>query len=384
MSFFPPCKHFGLCGGCDYQDIDYKEQLKAKEERLKEIFSHLRVKEMAAMVPSPEIFHYRNKMEYAVSGEGQDILIGLRQKKRFYRIVDLEECRIFSDTVAEVFAKFKYWIKKNNIEPYQLRRHSGNIRYVAMRHSKYYNEMMIIAVLAKEEGSIDSLALDLKNIKIIKSFYTCVNDGLADVSVTDRLKLIFGESHIKEKINEIEYLISANSFFQTNPYCCGRLYGIIRDETKGFGGQALDMCCGAGGITLQIADNFDKVIGVDNHEQNIKDALLNAGINKKDNVEFVLDDAQNFLLNSAGEKGMEKFSTLILDPPRAGLSKKIKESICEKGAENVVYVSCNPANLALDLKILTGAYTIEKIIPVDMFPHTRHAEIVAILKRNKV
>lgn len=370
------CKHFGICGGCDSQNIDYKEQLRAKEDRIKDIFSVFKVGEIEKIVPSPEIFYYRNKMEYAVSSDGQDILIGLRQKKRFYRIVDLEECRIFSDRAPGIFTIFKDWIKMNNIEPYQLRRHSGNIRYAAMRHSKHYNELMVIAVLASEEGSIGRLAEKLKNIDIVKSVYLCVNNGLADLSITDNLKLIYGGNHIKERINSTDYLISANSFFQTNPYCCERLYGIIKEETKKTGGAALDMCCGSGGITLQVADNFDKIIGVDNQAQNIKDALLNARINKKDNVEFVCGDAEKFAI--------EKFSTVILDPPRAGLGKKTKESLRSSSVENVIYVSCNPVNLAEDLKMLTDVYKIDKIIPVDMFPHTRHTEVIAILKRNKV
>ena len=378
------CKHFGICGGCDFQDIEYGEQLKAKEERLKDIFLPFNLKRMEAIVPSPEIFYYRNKMEYAVNSLEKDILIGLRQKKRFYKIVDLEECSIFFDRVGDVFKIFKEWIKKNNIQTYQLRRHSGNIRYAAMRHSKYYNELMVIIVLASDEESVKFLTEDLKKLNFIKSMYLCINNGLADVSVTDNLKLLYGESRIKERINGVDYLIGANSFFQTNPYCCGRLYAIIRDEIKDFGLQALDMCCGSGGITLQVAPHFDKVTGVDISAKNIEDALLNAKNNRTDNVEFICDDAESFLLNLKGSNKNTKLSTIILDPPRAGLSKKAKEAVSSSGVENVIYVSCNPVNLAIDLKTLMPAYRIEKIIPVDMFPHTRHIEVVAILKRDKV
>lgn len=378
------CKFFGLCGGCDSQNVEYEEQLKAKEGRIREIFSPFKVKNMERIVPSPEIFYYRNKMEYAVSSNGEDILIGLRQKKRFYHIVDLDECGIFFDGLKDIFAVFKGWMRKHNIEPYQLRRHSGNIRYAAMRHSKHYNELMVIIVMASEEESVNLLVEDLKNISLVKSVYLCINNGLADVSTAGTLKLMHGRSHIKEKINDIDYLIGPNSFFQTNPYCCSRLYAILKNETKGLGGQALDMCCGCGGITLQIAPHFDRVTGVDNVAQNIEDASLNAKANKKENIEFICDDAQNFLLRLEGSKSMDRFSTVILDPPRVGLSKRTKESVHSSGIENVIYVSCNPVNLAEDLKALTPAYAIEKVIPVDMFPHTRHVEVVAILKRNKV
>lgn len=371
------CKYFGLCGGCDFQDMEYGDQLKMKEDRVKEIFSVFKIKEREKIVPSPEIYYYRNKMEYAITSDKEDILIGLRQKKRFYRIVDLDECRIFFDGVQSIFEVFKDWIKKNDIEPYQLRRHSGNVRYAAMRHSKYYNELMVTAVIATEEDRTASLVESLKSIDAVRSVYVCVNNGLADLSVTGNLKLAYGENRIKERINNIDYLISANSFFQTNPYCCASLYSIINEETKDIGGDALDMCCGSGGITLQISDNFNKVTGADISAQNIEDALLNASLNKKENIEFMCVDAEKF-------KDIKKFSTVILDPPRAGLGRKIKEALLTEGAENVVYVSCNPVNLAEDLKTLTSAYRIEKIMPVDMFPHTRHVEVIAILKRDKV
>lgn len=371
------CRHFGICGGCDAQDLEYKEQLDLKEARIRDTFSSLGINNIEGIVPSGQIFYYRNKMEYAVGSDKDCVLIGLRQKKRFYRIVDLEECRIFFDGVSGIFTVFKDWIKKYNIEPYQLRRRSGNIRYAAMRHSKHYNELMIVVVLAAEEEKIRFLVEDLQNIDYVKSVYQCINNGPADISITNNLKLLYGHSRIKERINDIDYLIGPNSFFQTNSYCCGRLYEVIKNETKDFGGDALDMCCGSGGITLQVADNFNKVTGVDISAQNIEDALSNMKISGKDNVEFICGDAEKF-------KGMQNFSTIILDPPRAGLSKKTKDLLCSSGAENVVYVSCNPANLAGDLKTIALTYRIDKIIPVDMFPHTRHIEVVAILKRLKV
>jgi 23S rRNA (uracil1939-C5)-methyltransferase len=379
-----PCKHFGVCGGCDSQDTEYAEQLKTKESALKTLFSQFRIKEFCSIVPSPRIFYHRNKMEYAVGSDYGIFLIGLRQKKKFYRIVDLEECRIFLKGVEDIFAIVKKWIGSFGIEPYQLRRHSGKIRYAAMRHSKYYNELMITIVLASEEEKISFLVDELKHVDNLKSIYLCINDKLSDVSLTDNLKLLYGQPYIKERINDIDYMIRPASFFQTNSYCCNELYSVIKKATASFGGRALDMCCGSGGITLQVAGNFDKVTGVDILAANIKDAAENARLNRIDNVEFIREDAEKFLLDLLGSKGAGGFSTIIVDPPRSGLSKKTKQSIADSGIKNVIYVSCNPRNLAEDLKVLNGSYDIEKIVPVDMFPHTRHAEIVAILKSNKV
>lgn len=371
------CRHFGTCGGCDFQDIPYPEQLKTKEALVKGLFEGLGIEEIEDIIPSPETFHYRNKMEFAVSGSDEGVRIGLRQKKRFHRIIGLEECAIFFDGVAGVFTTFKSWMVKNNIEPYHLRRHTGAVRYAAMRHSKRYNELMVTAVFNQRPHAVDELADALKKFPVIRSIYMCVNSGLADVSVAGQTELLYGEKHIRESINGIDYLIGPDSFFQTNPYCCDKLYGAVKNSVSGIGGDALDMCCGSGGITLQIADDFNRVTGVDISEKNIENAALNACINKKQNVEFICADAEKFA-------APERFSVIVLDPPRAGLGKKAKKYVLGSGVEHVAYVSCNPANLAKDLAELKEAYRVKRIIPVDMFPHTRHLEVIAILKRDKV
>lgn len=380
----PLCRHFGICGGCDSQDKEYPEQLRNKESFLKGLFSRFNIAEFKNIVPSPKIFYYRNKMEYAVGSDTDNIFVGLRQKNKFYKIVDLEECGIFLNDVEKIFDIFKKWIKDHNIEPYQLKMHTGKIRYAALRHSKHYNELMVIIVLASNEERIGFLVDELKAVGMIKSIYLCINNRLSDVSIADDLKLLYGCEFIKERINDVDYMISPNSFFQTNSYCCSSLYGIIKKEAENIGGKAIDLCCGSGGIALQVAENFDRVVGVDISPSNIKDASENARMNKINNVEFICEDAGKHLLKVAESKEMEKISTIIVDPPRSGLSKKARLGLSDSSIKNLIYVSCNPVNLAEDLKVLNDSYSIEKIIPVDMFPHTRHIEVIAILKSNKV
>lgn len=378
------CRYFGACGGCDSQDKPYQEQLRSKELHLKQLLSGFDIKTFDDIIPSPEIFHYRNKMEFAVGGDAACPFIGLRQKKKFYKVIDLEECRIFYTGIKRVFDIFKGWMSEHGIEPYQPRRHTGVLRYAAVRHSKRHDELMVIAVVASGDIDTGSLVKGLNGMDNVKSVYLCVNEKLADVAITGNLTLLSGQAKIKEEINGISYLISPDSFFQTNSCCCGRLYGAIKKEAENFGGDALDVCCGSGGITLQVAANFRKVVGVDISGRNIDDAKENARINGIGNVEFIMEDAEKFLLEAVRSKDIGNFSTIIVDPPRAGLSRKGKSAILESGVKNLVYVSCNPANLAGDLKCLCGAYRIDKIIPVDMFPHTRHAEVIAILEVNKV
>ncbi|MDP2929627.1 MAG: 23S rRNA (uracil(1939)-C(5))-methyltransferase RlmD [Candidatus Omnitrophota bacterium] len=378
------CRHFGLCGGCDSQDLPYSEQIKAKEAALKSLLSPFNIKEFCDIIPSPEIFHYRNKMEYAVGVWDGIKVVGLRQKNRFYRVVGLSECRIFNKDIALIFNAFSGWIADNNIEPYHNSKRSGALRYLALRHSKYYDEVMATVVASSRNLDFSGLINEFRKIGTIKSIYLCVNDKLSDLAVSGDIKLLYGDRRIKERINGIDYLISPDSFFQTNSYCCNSLYAAIKREAKLFGGNALDICCGSGGITLQAADIFGAVTGVDISARNIEDALTNAALNNIRNAEFICDDAERFFLGLAASGKIKDFSTVILDPPRAGLTKKTKCAVRDSRVKNVIYVSCNPKILAGDLAALTESYTIEKIIPVDMFPHTKHMEVIAILKSNKV
>ena len=316
------CRHFGLCGGCDSQDLPYSEQIKDKEAALKSLFSSFNIKEFCDIIPSPEIFHYRNKMEYAVGVWDGIKVVGLRQKNRFYRVVGLEECRIFNKDVAVIFNAFSGWIADNNIEPYHNSKRSGALRYLALRHSKYYDEVMAIVVASSQNFDFSGLINEFRKIETIKSIYLCVNDKLPDLAVSGNLKLLYGDRHIKERINGIDYLISPDSFFQTNSYCCNELYAAIKREAKLFGGNALDVCCGSGGITLQVADIFSSVTGVDISLRNIEDSLTNAVLNNIRNAEFICDDAENFFLEKIASGAIKDFSTIMLDPPRAGLTKK--------------------------------------------------------------
>lgn len=372
------CRHFNECGGCDSQDIVYEEQLIAKQNRVEKLLG----RKVERIVPSPGIWHYRNKMEYAVGGESASPSVGLRQKRRFYRIVDLAECRIFSEDFGRLSSTVKSWIKENGIDMYDFRRHAGGMRYVAVRHSKSYNELMVLAVSASPCDKFGQLAESLKKIPNVKSVYGCTNSGVADVALSKELFLLYGEEYIKEKVNGIDYLIYPSTFFQTNSLCCERLYKEVQSSAAGLGGKALDLYCGSGGIALQLAGSFESVAGVDNSEANIKYAAENARINNITNVEFIRADAEKFLLDLKKSGALSGFSAITVDPPRSGLGKRTAALVADSSIPNLIYVSCNPDSLKSDLELLSPAYSVLKIVPVDMFPHTRHLETVVVLRYN--
>ncbi len=386
------CPHFNDCGGCDCQDKDYNEQLRLKEDRLKGLFPEAEAGSVEDIIPSPDIWHYRNKMEYVVGPAGDSTAIGLRRKYKFYKIVNLNECRIFHKDVQDIFSIFKTWMNELSIEPYNLTRHTGTLRYVALRHSKFYDEMMVTVVVAQsaerfqdEKDKYAALVEALSKIGNIKSIYVCLNSRVADIATAETIFPIYGEECIRERINGVDYLINPSTFFQTNSICCGKLYEAITSQVAGCaGGKAIDLYCGSGGISLQIAGYFEKVTAVDASAKNIADGVKNAGMNRIRNVEFISADAEKFLSNASAAGGLSGYSVMVVDPPRSGLGKKARAIISSAGIENLIYVSCNHESLKEDLGALAAAYRIKRLIPVDMFPHTRHMETIAVLKKGAV
>lgn len=385
------CKHFGLCGGCEFQNIEYAQQLKNKQEFVKELFKEFDIKEIEPIIPSPEIFYYRNKMEFIVGKDkSNNILIGLREKGKFYKIVDLSECKISLPNVQEILDIIKNWIKENNVEPYDLITHKGKFRYVVLRHSKTANQIMLNFVITgtkyqfeqNEQKMFMSLVERFKKIQNLYSVYVSINNKVSDNAVAEEIFHLYGGEYIIEILNGIKYLIYPLVFFQTNTKTAEIMYKIIQQEV--IDGNVLDIYCGSGGITLQIFDNknVDKIIGIDSSKDNIEIAKKSCIINNisKDKVEFVAENAEMFLSKLWKSKFLSNLSNIIVDPPRPGLSKKVKYIISNLGVNRIIYISCNPEALKEDLKIFVKFYNIKKLVPIDMFPHTRHIEIVCVLE----
>ncbi|MFN3551116.1 MAG: 23S rRNA (uracil(1939)-C(5))-methyltransferase RlmD [Endomicrobiia bacterium] len=384
------CKHFNICGGCEFQNIEYLQQLKNKQEFIKELFKEFDVKEIQPIIPSCQTIYYRNKMEFVVGKDKSNkIVSGLRQKGKFYKIVDLSECIISIPYLGEILNIVKEWIKENNVEPYDLITHKGKFRYIVLRHSKTIDQIMLNFVITgtkyqfeqNEQKMFLSLIDRLKKIQNLDSLYVSINNKISDNASAEEMFHLYGEKYITEILNGIKYLIYPTVFFQTNTKTAEVMYKIIQQEI--IDGNVLDIYCGSGGITLQIFNNknVDKIIGIDSSLDNIEIAKKNCVINdiSEDKVEFVEDTAEVFLLKLWKSKFLSNLSNIIVDPPRPGLSKKVKYIISDLGVNRMIYISCNPEALKEDLKIFVKFYNIKKLIPIDMFPHTRHIEIVCVL-----
>lgn len=388
------------------QDLPYESQLRLKKERLESLLSEIWT-EPVLIHPSPDGFYYRNKMEFSftrwvkkIEGEprsgaglpGQFVhSLGLKRKGRWDRALDLQECLLLSPEAPGLLDSVGKWAREENLAYYDLRRQQGFLRHLVVREGKNTDQRMVVLVTA--EGELSQRQKE-GFVKAVLSAYPAttalwgINRKLSDVATADSVETLYGSGVIEEKLSlgsgygarslELAFNISPYSFFQTNTGGTERLYSIIR-EWAGKGEQAADLYCGCGGISLAIADLFKKVTAVEFGESAVTDARFNARRNGISNVEFVCSKVEDFL---PGFLAMDPGpSTLVLDPPRAGIHPKVLKGLLDFPArcpalKNLIYVSCNPKALSDDLKAMAGYYKIEKIEAVDLFPHTDHLEVL--------
>ncbi|MCX7940718.1 MAG: 23S rRNA (uracil(1939)-C(5))-methyltransferase RlmD [Endomicrobia bacterium] len=384
------CQHFGICGGCQYQDVEYSVQLENKYKLLVEQFKDFDVDKITPVIPSPKIWYYRNKMEFIIGKDKTGkIVAGLRQKNKFYKIVDLKECRISFEQTGDILDNVKKWVSENHIETYDLLKHSGKVRYLTVKQAKSTTETMLILVVTGTKYQIEHNEYQLfnnfvtyyKNMPEVSSVYIAINNKISDNAVPDDVLLFYGKNSILDTINDVKYEILPTIFLQTNPKCCDLLYKTVLDEIVE--GNILDLYCGSGGITLQVAKHkpLGKIIGIDSSKDNIAAAQNNLLLNNlSENIEFVCDNVEVFITKLWKSKFMSNLSNIIVDPPRPGLSKKVKGAISDLAVNKIIYISCNPNTLYEDLKTFVKFYRIKKIIPIDMFPHTQHIELVCVLE----
>ncbi len=389
------CQYFPTCGGCDFRDKPYAEQLEYKEKFCRNLLARFGVADFRPIIPSPQTEYYRHKMDFCAGKAPDGIILGMRQKSRATAVVDVKECLVFFQEAGLILEVFRKWAQDYSVAAYELYKQSGEFRYVSLRHSKFSGKIMVVGVFAlspeeflSQTPKFQDLAARLQNIPEVASIYICLNNKMSDETLSEDLRLWAGEKYIQEKINGIAYLSSPSIFLQSNPFACAELYSEIKQAViSSGGGGVLDMYCGSGGITLQLGDAVSKITAVDCSARNIEDARENAKLNGINNIEFICADAEAFLSRSkvtvtkSDSHLASDYSVLILDPPRQGLSKKTLKIVLECGIRNIIYVSCNPLNLRQDLISLCDFYKIDKAVAVDMFPHTRHVELIVTLSK---
>jgi len=378
------CKHFGQCGGCSFQDIDYSVQALCKEESIRELMSVYGIScELKPINSSCEWF-YRNKMEFSFA-QKDGIACGLYKKRSHGELIDISECLIFSKDTGVVLKAVKdfFTVKGNSV--YNKFSHKGFLRNLIMRETKFTNELMLgLVTTSSEELDKEGFINMLKGLNLsstLKSVYRIVNDSISDAVIFEKKELLFGELTIEERLDEFKFKIAIDSFFQVNPPAIEKLYGKIKKYANlNKEEKVLDLFCGGGSIGIFLAGMAKFVWGVEVSQAIVDCAWQNAKENNIENISFFTADARAFL-NTQGTF-YKDIDVLIINPPRCGLSNKIIRAILRLNPKTIFYSSCNPDTLFANLKELSISYKPEFIEPFDFFPHTPHLETLVLLKRS--
>ena len=413
------CKHDDMCGGCMYQGTEYEEQLRIKEAQVKEYISEngIKVKKFEHIEGAPSLYHYRNKMDYTFGDFVKDgeMTLGMHRKGQFMSIVTVDGCQIVPEDFNRILRATLDFCTERGYTKYHKRRHEGMMRNLVLRRGENTGEILVNIVTQSDLGTvppaltgmdtpvlfdeerfeegrfdeegfvkmIESLPLDNKICGILRT----INDDWSDAVKCDELRILKGRDYYMEKIMDLDFKVSAFSFFQTNVPAVERLYREAISLIDDFEGKTVfDLFCGTGTITQSMARNAGLVVGIEIVEEAVAAAKENAALNGLDNCEFIAGDVLKVLpaIKSGEVTGKEGVvlmpDVIVVDPPRAGIHPKVLPMIAEYGVDEILYISCNPKTLCKDLKVLQDCgYYVQYMKPYDNFPMTKHVETVCLL-----
>lgn len=394
----PFCSHFGVCGGCRWQMLPYERQLQYKQQQVEDVLQRIGKINLPAIRPilgAERSTHYRNKMEYTFSSrrfllphELHDVNItpeqnvaGFHAKGLFDKVVDIDVCYLQDEPTNRLRKAVKQFGLQNDLSFYDIKEHKGWLRNLQLRICTS-GEVMANIVIGHEN---ESMILQLKEhlLREVPGVTTLLytlnpkwNDSIADLNP----QVLYGPGYVTEKLEDFRFKIGPKSFFQTNTRQGERLYQVTRDFAELTGKETVyDLYCGTGSIGIFVSRQAARIVGVEVIGEAIDDARENATLNGIDHTRFfagdVIDICTDEFFAAEGRPDV-----IITDPPRAGMHETLVNKILEIAAPTVVYVSCNPATQARDLRLLDAKYAVTAVQPVDMFPHTHHIENIVQLK----
>lgn len=392
------CNHYYICS--KVQNLSYEEQLKEKANQVEDAFRRLGSFtdfKLNSTVAADPIFNYRNKMEFTFSpyrwvldsepeGVDRSFALGLHIPGRYDKILDIKNCHIQPEIGNKILKVAREVCLSNlDLKPYDPKSHVGFLRYLMIRYGVNTNQLMINIVTSYNDINKLSPLTDtlLKEFPEITSMVNNVNTRKADVAYGEYETLIFGNPYIEEKMGDLTFEISANSFFQTNTFQGLRLYQEVEKAAELSGNEVIfDLYCGTGTIGLFLANKAKEVYGFEIIRSSLEDAEKNAEKNGVDNIFFLKSNLDTFFKSGQLSRKIPKPDIIILDPPRAGMHPDMTNYLHKLKAKKIIYVSCNPTTQARDAKILAEkGYHIKKASMVDMFPHTPHIETVVLFSK---
>ena len=376
--------HFEICGGCSWQDLDYDAQLELKRRHVVESLARIggfQNPAVAAVLPSENTFHYRSKMEFSFHAlKDGGFRLGLHRRGRFDDIFDLEACYLQSEIANRIVRNVRAFVTGHMVPVYDVRNHTGYMRFLVIRETSITRQVMVNLVTNMGPfPSVDRLVAGL--VDEFPEITTIVHGQTgkkSNIAVAEVETVLHGPGFIEEELLGHRFKIRANSFFQTNSIQAEKLYqtafSLLQAKPDD---RILDLYCGTGTIGLSLASTVKEVIGVELVSDAVQMAGENAVANGIDNISFFEGHVREFLSRlPAGER---QFDAVIVDPPRAGLHPKALKRVLALDVPRILYISCNPATFARDAKSIRGTgYKISEVLPVDMFPHTRHVELAAL------
>src|SRR5881409_167503 len=392
----PPCPYFGRCGGCRLQHLAYPAQLAFKEKQVRDFLERiggLGAFDLRPILPAPEPYGYRNKMEFTITRPSQathggrglvdpaPTVVGLHQADRYDVVLDIERCLLQSEAMNHLLDAFRREIRARALSVYEA--DAGLLRFVSLREGHRTGEAMVnIVATTPDVEALAPLAAELaRRVPATASIVLNVNAKKASVAVGTEEHLLLGRDHIRASLGGLSFQVSANSFFQTNAAQAERLFAVVEGACSLSGDETvLDLYAGTGAISLLLARRCRRVYGIEVAAAAVADAVRNARTNGIANCTFLAGEVRH-VLPSLMRDGV-RAEVVVADPPRAGFHPKALHALAALGPDRLVYVSCSPATLARDHgAVVAGGYRLEWVQPVDMFPQTPHIEAVARLRR---
>lgn len=381
----PPCKVYDKCGGCQTQHMSQGLQAEMKQNQIEHLLQ--KTAQLSDVIVNPVIvmddpWYYRNKIQMPVGEKNGEIITGFYQARSHQIIDDMDTCLIQHEIGNEILAEIRVLANELGITAYNEHEHKGILRHIIIRTGYETDEVMVTFVTnTKDLPHSNKLIEQLtKKFPQIVSIVHNINLQKTNVIVGKKMKLLYGKKYLYDNIGDLTFGISAGSFYQVNPEQTKKLYNIALDYAEiDENDTVVDAYCGIGTISLFLAQKAKKVYGIEIFDEAIQDAKMNAELNNITNAEFY---------QGAAEKVMPEWKAngfnpdvIVVDPPRKGCDQTLLDAMVEMHPKRIVYVSCNPATLARDLKILKKTYDITKVQPVDLFPQTYHVEVVVKLER---
>ena len=406
----PRCQHFHDCGGCTWQHLPYDRQLTYKEEIVRETLEHLTPApddvrkqlpgRVLKIIPSPQVFHYRNKLEMSFGfgsmrteeKAGRKIFfdenptIGFHQPGQWSTVLPITECHLYDEQIGTLLTDVRRFMQDTRLPVYNPKTHKGLLRTLLLRRGIHTGQQMICFLVNARKKELEPLFQNFMRFAGrpgLVSLLVIENTGLNDKPEAPKVYPLVGKETITERIFDLEFDISPFSFFQTNTLGTEKLYqAILQGADVSLKDTVLDAYCGMGTIGQYVARFCQKVVGIESHPSAIEDALKSAGKNRIGNISFYKGRAEQILKDQLKPGGKYAFDVVIADPPRAGLHPAALNAVLAHTPRTIVYVSCNTATLARDMgEMLKKGYELRSTQPVDMFPHTAHIETVSVLQK---